>query len=187
MAGIMEATADVWSKIAEKNLQLKVKIYNHGKDMPVDTKNNPTLKIYVLKKNRDLGAKQLTEEELNNRAVRFSSQTRIMTYDAEVYSRRNLVWYEAADLKQFKQNRMVDASRIKNKEYSENGEKICWWGLERFIVPSVGLEALRAREQVKQVVLCKQEKAYQDRQLKKSSDWAAKAAQARATYYSSHL
>jgi len=185
----MEATADVWSKIAEKNLQLKVKIYNHGEDMPGDTKNNPSLKISVLEKNRDRGAKQLTkEEQLNRRAVRFStSQTRIMTYDAEVYSRRNLVWYEAADLKQFKEDRMVDAFRIKNKEYSENGEKICWWGLERFIVPSVGLEALRAREQVKQVVLCKQDKAYQDRQLKQSSDWAAKAAQARATYYSSHL
>ena len=141
-----------------------------------------------MKRERGRGAKQLTKEELNGRAVRFfTSQTRITTYDAEIYSRRNLVWYEAADLRQFKQNRMVDASRIKNKEYSENGEKICWWGLERFIVPSVRSKTMRAREQVKQVVLCKQEKACQDRQLKKSSDWAAESAQARAAYYSSHL
>eukprot|EP00984_Skeletonema_dohrnii_P003463 scaffold1170_cov139-Skeletonema_dohrnii-CCMP3373.AAC.5 len=156
--------------------------------MPSPENTNPMHVKLSMKRERGRGAKQLTKEELSRRAVRFStSQTRIMTYDAEIYSRRNLVWYEAADLKQFKQNRMADAFRIKNKEYSENGEKICWWGLERFIVPSVRSKTMRAREQVKQVVLCKQDKAYQDRQLKKSSDWAAESAQARATYYSSHL
>ena len=100
-----------------------------------------------------------------------------------------MVWYKSADLKQFKEDRIKDASKIKNKERTEteNEENICWWGLERLIVPSVESKTRRVRKQVKQVVLCKQDEAHQDRQLKEASEWAAAAAQEKATYYSSHL
>ena len=125
---------------------------------------------------------------MNSRAVKFStSQTCINTYDVDV-GLRSLVWYKSADLKQFKEERLMDTLKIMNKgENRKNDEEICWWGLERLIVPSVGSKTMRARDQVKQVVLHKQDKAHLDRQLKAASAWAAQSARAKAEYYSYHL
>ena len=121
------------------------------------------------------------------RAVTFStSQTRINTYDAAI-DRRSLVWYRSADLKQFKEDRRTDAKKISNREYSDDGEKICWWGLERMVVPSVRSKTMRARNQVKQAVLWKQDEACSDAKFKEASEWAAKSARAKAEYYSSQL
>ena len=129
-----------------------------------------------------------TTEKLNSRAVNFSmSQTRVVHFDAEIQC-HSLVWYKAADLQQFKEEAMIDASRIKNKVKSQNDEEIiCWWGLERLIVPLARSKTRQVKEQVKQVVLCKQDKCHQDRQLKEASGWAAMVAQKKAAYYSSHL
>ena len=127
--------------------------------------------------------------EFSKRAlVKFSTpQTCINTYDADV-GLRSLVWYKSAEIKQFKEDRLIDTFKIMNKEeIRKNDEEICWWGLERLIVPSVGLKTMRARDQVKQVVLHKQDKAHLDRQFKAASEWAAQVAQEKAIYYSSHL
>eukprot|EP00985_Skeletonema_marinoi_P023037 scaffold15032_cov87-Skeletonema_marinoi.AAC.3 len=124
---------------------------------------------------------------MTRRGVQFSvSQTRITTYDNEI-DRRNLIWYKPEDLQQFKEDRITDAIKITNDEYSGNDEEICWWGLERLIVPSVRSKTKLAREQVKQVVLRKQDHACSDKKLMKASQWAATTAQKKATYYSSHL
>ena len=121
------------------------------------------------------------------RTVTFStSQTRIKTYDADI-DRRSLVWYKSADLKQFKEDRKTDAIKVSNREYSDDGEKICWWGLERLIVPEVRSKTVRARKQVKEVVLWKQDEAFSDKRFKEASEWAAKAARQKAMYYSSQL
>mmetsp|Transcript_2976 Transcript_2976/g.4254 ORF Transcript_2976/g.4254 Transcript_2976/m.4254 type:complete len:125 (+) Transcript_2976:94-468(+) len=119
------------------------------------------------------------------RAVKFAtSQTLIATYNVEV-DRRSLLWYKSADLKQFKEDRIVDVIRIMNQEKTDND--VCWWGLERFIVHSVRCKSKQAREQVKQVVLRKQDGACSDKILKEASEWAAATAQKKAAYYSSHL
>eukprot|EP00985_Skeletonema_marinoi_P023039 scaffold15033_cov150-Skeletonema_marinoi.AAC.2 len=123
---------------------------------------------------------------MTRRGVQFSvSQTRITTYDNEI-DRRSLIWYKPEDLQQFKEDRITDAIKITNDEYSENEEKICWWGLERLIVPSVRSKTKLAREQVKQVVLRKQDHACSDKKLMKASQWAATTAQKKAIYYSLH-
>ena len=181
----MVATADVWSKIARRKLQFqsKVKIFNHSGDRPKSATNNQTHETLELKREK----KEAAKEEVNSRTVKFStSQTCINTYDVDV-GLRSLVWYKSADLKQFKEERLMDTFKIMNKENRKNDEEICWWGLERLIVPSVGLKTMRARDQVKQVVLHKQDKAHQDRQFKAASEWAAQVAQEKAMYYSSHL
>lgn len=187
----MVATADVWSKIAKKKLQFqsKDKIFSHSGDRPKSgTNDNQTHKNLELKKDRDRGQKEATKEEVNSRAVKFSTpQTCINTYDADV-GLRSLVWYKSAEIKQFKEDRLIDTFKIMNKEeIRKNDEEICWWGLERLIVPSVGLKTMRARDQVKQVVLHKQDKAHLDRQFKAASEWAAQVAQEKAIYYSSNL
>lgn len=124
---------------------------------------------------------------MTTRTVTFStSQTRIKTYDADI-DRRSLVWYKSADLKQFKEDRKTDAIKVSNREYSDDGEKICWWGLERLIVPEVRSKTVRARKQVKEVVLWKQDEAFSDKRFKEASEWAAKAARQKAMYYSSQL
>ena len=124
---------------------------------------------------------------MTTRTVTFStSQTRIKTYDADI-DRRSLVWYKSADLKQFKEDRKTDAIKVSNREYSDEGEKICWWGLERLIVPAVRSKTVRARQQVKEVVLWKQDEAFSDKRFKEASEWAAKAARQKAMYYSSQL
>lgn len=46
---------------------------------------------------------------------------------------------------------------------------------------------MRARQQVKRVVLCKQGEAHQDNRFKEASEWAAAVAQKKAAYYSSHI
>eukprot|EP00986_Skeletonema_menzelii_P007190 scaffold2808_cov143-Skeletonema_menzelii.AAC.8 len=69
MAGIMEAAANVWLKIAEKKLQSKVDLFNNSGDMSENAKNKLTDEISVLEKDRD--AKQLTKEE----AASYSSDT----------------------------------------------------------------------------------------------------------------
>jgi hypothetical protein len=127
--------------------------------------------------------------EKNSRAVvKFSlSQTRITLYDEEI-DRRSLIWYNSADMKQFRDNRKIDASRIQNNEYlASETEKICWWGLERLIVPSVRSKTIQVKEQVKKTVLRKQDKACLDKKCKSASEWAAKVAHKKAVYYSSHL
>lgn len=156
-----------------------------------DATDSQILQTSVLELENDRVAKELNLniKELNSRAVKFSmSHTCVIYFDAEI-SQHSLVWYKSADLKQFKEDRIIDASIIKNRERerAKDAEKICWWGLERLIVPSVGSKTRQVRKQVKQVVLCKQDKAHQDRQLKEASEWAAAAAQEKATYYSSHL
>ena len=202
MAGIMIARVRAYAwlkkmKIAQKKLsrrsKAEAKIFNqsHKEDMSEDARKSQIHQASALKlkENRDRGAKELTMKELNSRAVKFSiSQTCVIYFDAETeISRHSLLWYKSADLKQFKEDRIIDASKIQNEERTGNDEKICWWGLERLIVPSVGSKTKRVREEVKQVVLCKQGNAHLDRHLKKASEWAAKAAQEKATYYSSHL
>ena len=189
MVGIIDVTACVWSMIAQKKLlfQSKVKIFSHSGDRPVNATNNQTHETLELKKDRDHGPKEVKKEEVNSRAVKFStSQIRIHTYNAETDC-RSLIWYNSADLKQFKEDRLRDTFKIMNKEEWKNDEEICWWGLERLIVPSVGSKVMRAREMMKQVVLRKQDEAYLDRQFKEASEWAAKAAQEKAMYYYSHL
>jgi len=181
---------------SKANANAKIFNLSHGEDMSADARNSQIHQTSALKwKENDRGrgakAKELTMNELNSnsRAVNFSiSRTCVIYFDAEI-SHQSLVWYKSADLKQFKEDRIKDASKIKNKERTEteNEENICWWGLERLIVPSVESKTRRVRKQVKQVVLCKQDKAHQDRQLKEASEWAAAAAQEKATYYSSHL
>mmetsp|Transcript_2664 Transcript_2664/g.4058 ORF Transcript_2664/g.4058 Transcript_2664/m.4058 type:complete len:125 (-) Transcript_2664:38-412(-) len=124
---------------------------------------------------------------MTGRAVKFAT-TSVDTYNYNVDVERNsLLWYKSADLKQFKEDRIIDVIKIMNREQTENDEKICWWGLERLIVPSVRSKTRLAREQVKQVVLRKQDGACSDRVLKEASSWAAATAQKRATYYSLHL
>ncbi|KAL7499781.1 hypothetical protein ACHAWT_007895 [Skeletonema menzelii] len=190
MVGIMDATAGVWSKIAQKKLlfQPKVNIFNHSGDRPENASSNQTHEILELKKDRDDGPnKEVTKEEVNSRAVKFStSRTRIQTYNAEI-EHRSLIWYKPADLKQFKEDRLIDTFKIMNKKNGKNDEEVCWWGLERLIVPCVGSKAMRAREIMKQVVLRKQDEAYLDRQFKEASEWAAQAAKEKALYYYSHL
>lgn len=129
-------------------------------------------------------AEEFTKKKLNSRTVSFSlSQTRVVHFDAAI-SCHNLVWYKSADLKQFKEDAIKDASKIKHKEHKENGEKICWWGLERL----VEAKTMRVRQQVvKQLVLHKQGEAHQDEQYKEASEWAATVAQKKAAYYSSHI
>ena len=181
----MVATADVWSKIARRKLQFqsKFKIFSHSGDRPKSATNNQIHETLELKRE-----KEATKEEVNSRAVKFSTpQTCINTYDADV-GIRSLVWYKSADIKQFKDDRLMDTFKIMNEEeIRKNDEEICWWGLERLIVPSVGLKTMRARDQVKQVVLHKQDKAHLDRQFKVASEWAAQVAQEKAIYYSSNL
>ena len=123
---------------------------------------------------------------MTTRTVTFSTSTCIKTYEADI-DRRSLVWYKSADLKQFKEDRNTDAKKVSNMEYSDDGEKICWWGLERLIVPSVRSQTVRARQQVKQVVLWKQDGACSDERFKEASKWAAQAARDKAMYYSLHL
>ena len=157
-------------------------------DRPENATSNQTHEILELKKDRDDGPnKEVTKEEVNSRAVKFStSRTRIQIYNAEI-EHRSLIWYKPADLKQFKENRLIDTFKIMNKKNGKNDEEVCWWGLERLIVPCVGSKAMRAREIMKQVVLRKQDEAYLDRQFKEASEWAAQAAKEKALYYYSHL
>jgi hypothetical protein len=129
------------------------------------------------------------ENNNNSRpVVKFSSsQTRITLYEEEI-DRRSLIWYNAADLKQFRDDRKTDVSKIKNQEHSESGtEKLCWWGLERHVVPSVRSMTMQAKKQVKMAVLSKQDKACLDEKCKSASEWAAKVAHKKATYYSSQI
>ena len=122
---------------------------------------------------------------MNSRAVTFASSQTCITFYEEQIDRRSLIWYNAEDLKQFKDDRKTDASIIKNKEYSEGDkENICWWGLERLIVPSVRSKSRHARKQVNAAVLEKQGGACLDKKCKSASEWAAKVAQKKGTYYS---
>ena len=115
----------------------------------------------------------------NSRAVKFSSsQTRITVYEQRPSIRRSTIWYQPEDLKQFRDERKADASKIKNREYTE---KICWWGLERLLVPEVREKTVYAKEQMKSAVLEKQSVS------KSASDWAAKVAQKKAKYYSENI
>lgn len=123
----------------------------------------------------------LTSSITNSRAVKFasSSQTRITVYEQRPSIRRSTIWYNSADLKQFREDRKTDASKIKNQEYAS--EKICWWGLERLLVPAVREKTVYAKEQMKSAVLEKQSVS------KSASDWAAKVAQKKAKYYSENI
>jgi hypothetical protein len=122
----------------------------------------------------------LTSSITNSRAVKFSaSQTRITVYEQRPSIRRSTIWYNGADLKQFREDRKADASKIKNQEYA-TGE-ICWWGLERLLVPEVREKTVYAKEQMKSAVLEKQSVS------KSASDWAAKVAQKKAKYYSENI
>ena len=122
----------------------------------------------------------LTSSITNSRAVKFSSsQTRITVYEQRPSIRRSTIWYQPKDLKQFRDERKADASKIKNREYTN--EKICWWGLERLLVPEVREKTVYAKEQMKSAVLEKQSVS------KSASDWAAKVAQKKAKYYSENI
>ncbi len=52
MAGVMEAAADVWLKIAERKLQSKVEIFKNSQDMSENAKNKLTHEISVLEKGK---------------------------------------------------------------------------------------------------------------------------------------
>jgi hypothetical protein len=124
----------------------------------------------------------------NRKAIKFSSsQTSITLYESKI-ERRSLIWYSAADLRKFRDDRKADAYRINMKEYrEENGDIICWWGLERLINQSVREKTTNAKTQVKISVLQKQGEACEDERCKSASEWAAKVAQKKATYYSSNI
>lgn len=124
----------------------------------------------------------------NSRAVKFAtSQTRITVYEQRPSIRRSTIWYNAKDLKQFRDDRKADASKIKNQEYANGAEKICWWGLERLLVPEVREKTVYAKEQMKSAVLEKQSEAHEDKKVKGASEWAAKVAQKKAKYYSENI
>ncbi len=124
----------------------------------------------------------LTSSITNSRAVKFAtSQTRITVYEQRPSIRRSTIWYNAKDLKQFRDDRKADASKIKNQEYANSSEKICWWGLERLLVPEVREKTVYAKEQMKSAVLEKQSVS------KSASEWAAKVAQKKAKYYSENI
>eukprot|EP00984_Skeletonema_dohrnii_P000282 scaffold91_cov114-Skeletonema_dohrnii-CCMP3373.AAC.4 len=117
MAGIMEAAADVWLKIAEKKLQSKVEIFNNSGDMSDTAKNKLTNEIAVLEKDRD--AKQLTKED----AVTYSS-------DPLMFAKRAIMLLEALK----KQMGPVDLQYVGEKKIralnkSENGlgTKVIHW------------------------------------------------------------
>ena len=130
----------------------------------------------------------LTSSITNSRAITFSSsQTRITVYEQRPSIRRSTIWYNAKDLKQFRDDRKADASKIKNQEYANGAEKICWWGLERLLVPEVREKTVYAKEQMKSAVLEKQSEAHEDKKVKGASEWAAKVAQKKAKYYSENI
>ena len=129
----------------------------------------------------------VTNSVTNSRAVKFSSsQTRITVYEQRPSIRRSTIWYQPKDLKQFREDRKADASKIKNQEYT-NEEKICWWGLERLLVPAVREKTVYAKEQMKSAVLEKQSEAHEDKKFMSASEWAAKVAQKKAKYYSENI
>ncbi len=130
----------------------------------------------------------VTSSITNSRAITFSSsQTRITVYEQRPSIRRSTIWYNAKDLKQFRDDRKADASKIKNQEYANGAEKICWWGLERLLVPEVREKTVYAKEQMKSAVLEKQSEAHEDKKVKGASEWAAKVAQKKAKYYSENI
>ena len=130
----------------------------------------------------------LTSSITNSRAVKFSaSQTRITVYEQRPSIRRSTIWYGSKDLKQFREDRKADASKIKNQEYANGDEKICWWGLERLLVPAVREKTVYAKEQMKSAVLEKQSEAHEENKFKSASEWAAKVAQKKAKYYSENI
>lgn len=90
-----------------------------------------------------------------------------MHFYVETSCQSNLLWYKSADIEQFKEDAIIDASKIRNIEHLENGKNICWWGLERLVVE--GSKTMRARQQVKQVVLYKQVEAHQDKRFIEAS------------------
>ena len=130
----------------------------------------------------------LTSSITNSRAVKFSaSQTRITVYEHRPSIRKSTIWYNGKDLKQFREDRKTDASKIKNQEYKSGDEKICWWGLERLLVPAVREKTVYAKEQMKSAVLEKQSEAHEENKFKSASEWAAKVAQKKAKYYSENI
>ncbi len=83
---------------------------------------------------------------------------------------------------------MIDAFRIKNNENSENDEPVCFWGLERVLLPEVRRQTRETREKVRKAVL--QNSACAEtisRNSRVHSELAAKHAQRRGMYYSTHL
>mmetsp|Transcript_17069 Transcript_17069/g.25723 ORF Transcript_17069/g.25723 Transcript_17069/m.25723 type:complete len:135 (-) Transcript_17069:29-433(-) len=123
------------------------------------------------------------------RTVKFSSSP-TTTAHYERIERKSLVWYNSVELRQFRADRRIDASRIMNMEYSEDGEPICSWGLERILLSEVRREARETRERVKKAVLQNENDACAEtisRNSRALSECAAKHAQRMGTYYSTNL
>lgn len=125
----------------------------------------------------------------NIRTVKFSSSnTHTMHYEDKI-ARKSLIWYNSADLARFRADRKVDATRIKNRENSEN--ETCFWGLERTLVPNIRRNTILSRRAVRKAVLTTQQDGACVETIRQSSiahsEYSLKVAQSKGRYYSNHL
>lgn len=125
----------------------------------------------------------------NNRTVKFSSSnTHTMHYEDKI-ARKSLIWYNSADLARFRADRKVDATRIKNRENSEN--EMCFWGLERTLVPNIRRKTILSRRAVRKAVLTTQQDGACIEKIRESSiahsEYSLKVAHSKGRYYSNHL
>ena len=150
------------------------------------------LTILIMKRKRQQSATSSSSSMTNNnniRTVQFSaSNTRTMHYEDQI-DRRSLIWYNARDLAQFRADRKTDATRLKNKENNSENE-ICFWGLERILMPEVRRKTHHTRQAVRKAVLTTQDGACVETIRQSSrlhSEYSSKVAQSKGRYYSNHL
>ena len=143
------------------------------------------LTIWIMKRKRQSSSSPMK----NNRTVNFSSSnTHTLHYEDKI-ARKSLIWYNSADLARFREDRKVDATRIKNRENSEN--ETCFWGLERTLVPNIRRKTILSRRAVRKAVLTTQQDGACVETIRSSSiahsEYSLKMAQSKGRYYSNHL
>jgi len=90
----------------------------------------------------------------HEKTVSFATSAKLWTYHTDPTEDSRRFWYSAADNRQFRLTRQLDASMVAGRHPNDLDEEIeCFWGLENLIVPHLAKKILDTRARIWGAVL----------------------------------
>jgi len=124
----------------------------------------------------------------SKKQVKFASRVKLDVYERDLPD-PSCTWYSKAEYQQLRDDRAMDAARIRKYRVGDLPDTECFWGLENIVVPSLREKVMFSRASITNEVLSSQRhrRPVQMRALLDQSRWSAEVARKKALFYSSQV
>ena len=136
------------------------------------------------------------DDNMNKKEVRFATKGKLHVYNSRTSDPKE-TWYDCSDYLSFREDRALDASRIRGRHPDDlNQEDECFWGLENLIVGDLRERVIRTRNSINYDLAAAQNRQWEERRLNanmmraastKHSEWSSDVARKKALFYRSQV